>query len=189
MEEQNSEGRFSQKRKRGNDHATSTRPLKIQRNGRDDPDYSATYSAGSRGGSDFQRPSRSEQELYNATKKKDVRFFNQLISQARICSLSVLLISLFFFLYAPVSLQHGQGKRFIPATQAYETLLACGLKPTVYTYTNYINACVRCGEIERAKEILAEMTKNGVAPNEVLYTSVCVFLCALSLSLSLSLSL
>ncbi len=68
-----------------------------------------------------------------------------------------------------------------------------GVAPTVYTYTSLINACARCGETDRARAFLDEMTgaavgsadKQGsgklfsdsrraaqITPNEVTYTAL-----------------
>ena len=56
--------------------------------------------------------------------------------------------------------------------EAFSQLKQCKLQPTIYTYTNLINACVRCFETEKAAEYLAEMKSNGVEPNEVTYTAL-----------------
>jgi pentatricopeptide repeat protein len=47
------------------------------------------------------------------------------------------------------------------------------LKPTVYTFTNLINACVRCGEIARAKRYVEEMVALKVFPNEASIYQCC----------------
>ncbi len=46
------------------------------------------------------------------------------------------------------------------------------LVPTIYTYTNMINACVRCFETAKAREYFGEMKKRGIEPNEVTYTAL-----------------
>ncbi len=46
------------------------------------------------------------------------------------------------------------------------------MNPTVYTFTNLINACVRCGEIEQAKQFLVQMKEEGITPNEVSITHI-----------------
>jgi pentatricopeptide repeat protein len=51
-------------------------------------------------------------------------------------------------------------------------LKGCKLVPTIYTYTNLINACVRCFETAKAQEYLDEMKKQGIDPNEVTYTAL-----------------
>ncbi len=45
-------------------------------------------------------------------------------------------------------------------------LKRCKLAPTVYSYTNLINACVRCGDVTRVREVLEEMRADGVDANE-----------------------
>ena len=62
-------------------------------------------------------------------------------------------------------------------TKAFSMLKDCQLQPTIYTYTNLINACVRCFETGKAEELLVEMKQRGVAPNEVTYTALIKGLC------------
>ena len=45
------------------------------------------------------------------------------------------------------------------------------LRPNVYSYTNLLNACVRVGELQRARDLFERMKKDDAAtPNEVTYT-------------------
>eukprot|EP01117_Protostelium_nocturnum_P011321 TRINITY_DN4106_c0_g1_i1.p1 TRINITY_DN4106_c0_g1~~TRINITY_DN4106_c0_g1_i1.p1 ORF type:complete len:536 (-),score=219.17 TRINITY_DN4106_c0_g1_i1:47-1654(-) len=85
--------------------------------------------------------------------------------------------------------QFGQKKQFGYALEAYNVMISThkalvkkgrteSLKPTIYTFTNIINACVRCGEMKKAKSYLKEMREYGVEPNEVTYTVLIKGLCA-----------
>lgn len=65
-----------------------------------------------------------------------------------------------------------QNKQLGVALDEFARLDKLGLAPTVHTYTNMINACVRAGETERAIAYLKEMEEAGVAPNEVTYTAL-----------------
>lgn len=49
-------------------------------------------------------------------------------------------------------------------------MLASKISPTIYTFTNLINACVRCGELSRALHYFEEMKKVNINPNEITYT-------------------
>lgn len=42
------------------------------------------------------------------------------------------------------------------------------LKPSKYVYTNLVNACVRCGEMERAQFYFDEMIRRNLQVNEVM---------------------
>lgn len=53
------------------------------------------------------------------------------------------------------------------AKDAFDTMLRVGVKPTVYSYTNLINACVRCGELDLAQSYFNQMPSKKVVPNEV----------------------
>lgn len=48
----------------------------------------------------------------------------------------------------------------------------------VHTYTNMINAAVRCGQLERGLELLVRMQRQGPVPNVVAYTSMLKGYCA-----------
>jgi len=91
--------------------------------------------------------------LKRAKRNQDVIFTNKLISD------------------------FGTSKQLGFALQAYTDLRENKLQPTVYTFTNLINACVRCGEVLKAREFLTEMEKTGVEPNEVTYTALIKGLC------------
>jgi pentatricopeptide repeat protein len=52
------------------------------------------------------------------------------------------------------------------ALKAYNKALLLRLRLTVHTYTNMINACVRCGEIDRAMEYLDKMSAAHIKPND-----------------------
>lgn len=51
--------------------------------------------------------------------------------------------------------------------RVYAESIKGGLWPTVYTLTSMVNACVRCGELERAQNYLREMETAGIKANEV----------------------
>ena len=63
-------------------------------------------------------------------------------------------------------------KHFDMALLTFESLLKKKLKPTVVTYASLMNACVRCGEIEKAITYHDEMISEGIQPNEVTYTTL-----------------
>lgn len=44
------------------------------------------------------------------------------------------------------------------------------LAPSIHTFTNMINACVRCGEVGMALKYFKQLRANGLTPNEVTYT-------------------
>lgn len=52
--------------------------------------------------------------------------------------------------------------------RVYAESIKGGLWPTVYTLTSIVNACVRCGELDRAQNYLREMETAGIKANEVL---------------------
>ncbi|PRP87614.1 hypothetical protein PROFUN_04641 [Planoprotostelium fungivorum] len=103
-------------------------------------------------------------EIYAAKRSKNVVSFNKLMTQ------------------------FGQKKRLNLALEAYNIVISTynrtktterpRLKPTVYTFTSIINACVRCGDIKRAITILEDMKNYDVEPNEVTYTALIKGLCA-----------
>ena len=61
----------------------------------------------------------------------------------------------------------GQQKKLDIAMRVYAESIKGGLWPTVYTLTSMVNACVRCGELERAQNYLREMETAGIKANEV----------------------
>jgi pentatricopeptide repeat protein len=63
------------------------------------------------------------------------------------------------------------------AVEVYRALLRTKFQPTVFTFTQLLNAFVRCGELPRARQILEEMARARVAPNEVTYTALVKGLC------------
>lgn len=73
---------------------------------------------------------------------------------------------------------YGQQKRLDVALYTYAAILNAEIWPTVYTFTNIINACVRCGEIERAKKYMLELEKSGIKANEVTYTVIIKGFCS-----------
>ena len=99
--------------------------------------------------------------LRRAVSVKDVKFFNRLIRD------------------------FGNDKQFGFAEEAFRRVAECpGLARNVYSYTNMLNACVRVGELEKARDVWKSMvsddgdakTKNDaktsekIHPNEVTYT-------------------
>jgi len=73
--------------------------------------------------------------------------------------------------------EFGKKKKLGCALETFFQMNSIGLKGTAYTFTNLINACVRCGEIEIAKEFLKRMVTLKVAPNAVTYTALLKGLC------------
>jgi pentatricopeptide repeat protein len=63
-------------------------------------------------------------------------------------------------------------KHFDMALLTFEALNKKKLKPTIFTYSSLMNACVRCGEIEKAKEYHELMISEGIQPNEITYTTL-----------------
>lgn len=63
-----------------------------------------------------------------------------------------------------------QGKQLGQALQEFKRLHKGEADATVHTYTNMINACVRCSEIELALGYLKEMRSAKIMPNTVTYT-------------------
>jgi pentatricopeptide repeat protein len=63
-------------------------------------------------------------------------------------------------------------KQFDMALLTFEALNKKNLKPTIFTYSSLMNACVRCGEIEKAKEYNDLMISEGIQPNEITYTTL-----------------
>ena len=46
-----------------------------------------------------------------------------------------------------------------------------GLSPTVYSFGSTIAACEKCGQWQKAVELLRSMPRFGVKPNTVVYSS------------------
>ena len=63
-------------------------------------------------------------------------------------------------------------KQLNHATRKFKYALKHGLSPDVHTFTNMINACVRCHELKKGKEILSTMVSSGIAANIVTYTTL-----------------
>lgn len=88
------------------------------------------------------------------------------------------IIHLFFFLFffflllhiININSKYGQQKKFDVALTMFFEMLASKIVPTIYTFTNLINACVRCGELSRALHYFEEMKKVNIHPNEITYT-------------------
>jgi pentatricopeptide repeat protein len=72
---------------------------------------------------------------------------------------------------------YGQKKDLGSALKMFERMKRRGLQPTVHTYSSMVNACVRCGESQRAEQFVIEMKQRGVVPNEVTYTALMKGLC------------
>lgn len=83
--------------------------------------------------------------LKRAAKLKDVKFFNRLVKD------------------------FGNDKQLGFAEEAFARCVA-NCAPNAYTHTNRINACVRVGELEKARGAWNDMVAAGVEPNEVTHT-------------------
>jgi pentatricopeptide repeat protein len=96
-------------------------------------------------------------DLEAAKRKKDVVLFNKLISH------------------------FGTQKHLPLALETFNELCKCSKTwPTVYTFSALINACVRCGEIQKAKEFHQQMIdKYKLEPNEITFTTLIKGLCTL----------
>ena len=94
--------------------------------------------------------------LKRARKLKEVKFFNRLIRD------------------------FGNDKQFGFAEEAFRILEndCDGIKPNAYSYTNLLNACVRVGELKRAREVFLKMESEcEESPNEVTCTVFVKGLC------------
>jgi len=47
-----------------------------------------------------------------------------------------------------------------------------GMEPDVHTYTNLLNANVRCGDMREASSLMVAMKNNGIRPNVVTFTTL-----------------
>jgi pentatricopeptide repeat protein len=65
--------------------------------------------------------------------------------------------------------QFASHKQLDFALKAWDALKKAKLEPTVYTFSALMNACVRCGEVQKAQEFHDEMISMGILPNEVCY--------------------
>eukprot|EP01080_Neovahlkampfia_damariscottae_P002406 gene2406-2870_t len=63
-------------------------------------------------------------------------------------------------------------KHFDMALLTFETILKKKLRPTIVTYSSLMNACVRCGENEKAQQYHDDMISEGIQPNEITYTTL-----------------
>ena len=100
--------------------------------------------------------SRDAQTLLKRAKKlKEVKFFNRLIRD------------------------FGNDKQFGFAEEAFRILeKECNIEPNAYSYTNLLNACVRVGELKRAREVFQKMERDcDEKPNEVTCTVFVKGLC------------
>ena len=85
--------------------------------------------------------------LRRAVGVRDVKFFNRLIRD------------------------FGNDKQLGFAEEAFKRVRECdGLERNVYSHTNMLNACVRVGELEKARQVWENMLSENVEPNEVTYT-------------------
>lgn len=91
-----------------------------------------------------------------------------------------LLVSLFAFYHlidrcaaaAAAAAANGQ-----PARKKTKKERKSELRLSVLTFTNTINACVRCGEMERALYLMDRMKEFNLSPNEVTFTVIIKGLC------------
>jgi pentatricopeptide repeat protein len=65
--------------------------------------------------------------------------------------------------------QFASHKQLGLALKAWDALKKTKLEPTVYTFSALMNACVRCGEVQKAQDIHDEMISMGILPNEVCF--------------------
>eukprot|EP01062_Namystynia_karyoxenos_P032276 TRINITY_DN23807_c0_g1_i2.p1 TRINITY_DN23807_c0_g1~~TRINITY_DN23807_c0_g1_i2.p1 ORF type:complete len:682 (+),score=192.06 TRINITY_DN23807_c0_g1_i2:72-2048(+) len=73
----------------------------------------------------------------------------------------------------------GSEKQLGLARRALKRLLCSGLQPTEYTVASAVNSAVRCGETREAESYLRRGEAEwGVAPNEVIYTTLMKGLCS-----------
>jgi pentatricopeptide repeat protein len=63
-----------------------------------------------------------------------------------------------------------QGKQLGLALREFNRLYSLNITPSIHSFTNIINACVRCGEVQRATDFALEMRQAGLTPNEVTRT-------------------
>ena len=73
----------------------------------------------------------------------------------------------------------GNDKQFGFAEEAFRILeKECNIEPNAYSYTNLLNACVRVGELKRAREVFQKMERDcDEKPNEVTCTVFVKGLC------------
>lgn len=70
-----------------------------------------------------------------------------------------------------------RNKQAKKAEKRIELAIRKGIPVDVHSYTNLINAHVRCGNINRAKEIVVTMKAKGIQPNTVTLTTLIKGLC------------
>lgn len=72
----------------------------------------------------------------------------------------------------------GQAKKLSHSLVIFKRLIDANIYPSVYTLTSLVNSCVRCGEIERAKNFIVIFEKLLIPPNEVTFTALIKGLCS-----------
>lgn len=65
-----------------------------------------------------------------------------------------------------------QTKQLVLARKKFRSLLKLGLTPDVYSFTNMINAYIRCEDIENAKTSFNTMIINKIIPNVITLTTL-----------------
>lgn len=56
--------------------------------------------------------------------------------------------------------------------QTWDALRESNTRASLITYSSLINACIRCGELEKAKSFHKEMLAARIKPNEITYTTL-----------------
>ncbi len=66
----------------------------------------------------------------------------------------------------------GKHKRLGEALDEFAKVEASRLHPTIVTFTSIINACVRCGEMDKAFKFFEQMKEQQIEPNEITLTAI-----------------
>jgi pentatricopeptide repeat protein len=65
-----------------------------------------------------------------------------------------------------------QKKQLTLAKKRFEQAIRKGIKVDVHSYTNLINAYVRCSDLEGAQLVVTRMKESGIQPNLITYTTL-----------------
>lgn len=68
-------------------------------------------------------------------------------------------------------------KQLSKALKVFNSLEKRGIQGDVHTFTNVINACVRCGDLPRARAVYDSMRQAGITPNIITVTTLLKGLC------------
>ncbi|EGC34806.1 hypothetical protein DICPUDRAFT_88144 [Dictyostelium purpureum] len=74
-----------------------------------------------------------------------------------------------------------ESKNYVQLVKSYNYLKKIGAKPDHITYGVMLNACVRCQEYKKAKEVFDDAIKDNVA-NDVIYTTYIKALCEVDMT-------